>query len=131
MTTIDRFFTNLMTSRLPATQEFYASLLDMVTCFESDWFVIMTPRDRPQFELGLIDSGSELIPASYCDTPRGSYFTFVVEDVSEIYDRAKSNGYKVIQPPRDEAYGQRRMLVEDPNGYLVDVSAPAASVRMA
>lgn len=131
MTKIDRFFTNLMTSRIPASQAFYATLLDMETHFESDWFVILRPRDNPHYELGLIDAGSELIPGSYCDTPRGSYFTFVVEDVAEVYDRAKANGYTIVQPPRDEFYGQRRLLLEDPNGYLVDVSAPVAEMRTA
>lgn len=131
MTQINRLFTNLMTSRMPATQEFYQSLLNMEPHFESDWFVILTPKDGPRYELGLIDSASELIPTSYCDTPRGSYFTFVVDDVSAVYDRAKARGDKIIQPPRDEFYGQRRLLLEDPNGYLVDVSAPVAEMRTA
>lgn len=131
MTTINRFFTNLMTSRLGETQDFYATLLEMAPHFESDWFVIMTPKDGPRFELGLIDSGSELIPADYCDRPRGSYFTFVVDDLAAVHDRAKANNLKIVQPPRDEFYGQRRMLLEDPNGYLVDVSAPVATVRTA
>ena len=34
----------------------------------------------------------------------------------------------VVAPPRDEFSGQRRLLVTDPNGYLVDVSSPITAV---
>ncbi|HJT03042.1 MAG TPA: hypothetical protein VJ757_05350 [Pseudonocardiaceae bacterium] len=32
-------------------------------------------------------------------------------------------------PPRDEFYGQRRLLESDPYGYLVDLSNPTAAVQ--
>ena len=54
--------------------------------------------------------------------------TIVVDDVEPVYTRAVESGVAVVVPPRDEFYGQRRLLVSDPYGYLVDVSNPTTAV---
>jgi uncharacterized glyoxalase superfamily protein PhnB len=34
----------------------------------------------------------------------------------------------IIEPPTDMPYGQRRMPVRDPDGTVLDISAPTASI---
>ena len=52
------------------------------------------------------------------------YLTFVVDNVDDIHARAVVRGLPIVQPPRDEFYGQRRFLTRDPDGTLVDISSP-------
>lgn len=49
--------------------------------------------------------------------------TVVVDDVDTVHARARAAGIEIVEPPTDLFYGQRRMLVTDPNGLLVDVSS--------
>jgi len=39
-------------------------------------------------------------------------------------DVAKERRYTVMQEPVVTFYGQKRLLIKDPNGVLVDVSSP-------
>ena len=123
---VDRLLTNIMVQDLKASRDFYTGLLDLKTHFESDWYVILTSPEGLRFELGLIDRNSDLIPASQRATPAGLYLTFVVADADAAFQRAVARGCAVLQEPRDEFYGQRRFLLLDPDGLLIDVSAPTA-----
>ncbi|MDB9527643.1 hypothetical protein PN498_16725 [Oscillatoria sp. CS-180] len=58
---------------------------------------------------------------------QGIYLTFVVPDVDDCHAKAQAMNVKILQPPTDEFYGQRRMLLVDPNGVLIDISALIAS----
>ena len=53
--------------------------------------------------------------------PQGFYITFVVDDVDELFEVAQAENFGVFQAPLDTFYGQRRLLLKDPNGTVVDV----------
>jgi uncharacterized glyoxalase superfamily protein PhnB len=55
--------------------------------------------------------------------PTGGMLTLVVDDVDAVHARAQEAGIEIVEPPTDLFYGQRRMLVTDPNGLLVDISS--------
>ena len=124
---VDRLLTNIMVADLKASRAFYVGLLDLEVHFDSDWFVILTDPAAQRFELGLIDRSSDLIPASQRRAPGGTYLTFVVDDADAAYRRALGLGCDILQPPRDEFYGQRRFLTADPDGLMIDVSSPSAA----
>jgi uncharacterized glyoxalase superfamily protein PhnB len=55
---------------------------------------------------------------------------FVVDDVAEAYVRFQTAGIPIVMPMRDEPWGQRRFVAQDPAGVLVEllqVVGPAAS----
>lgn len=123
---VDRLLTNIMVGDLQASRDFYVGLLDLKIHFESDWYVILTGPEGLAFELGLIDRNSELIPEGQRGQPAGLYLTFVVGDCDAAHRRAVEQGCRILQRPRDEFYGQRRFLALDPDGLMIDVSAPTA-----
>ena len=106
---------------------FYAELLDMQRHFDSDWFVILTSPDLAGVELGILERDHEVVPPAARQAPAGVIVTFVVADCDEVYARAKAHGAEILEPPTDMFYGQRRMLLRDPDGTVVDVSSPLSA----
>jgi uncharacterized glyoxalase superfamily protein PhnB len=56
--------------------------------------------------------------------PQGFYVTFVVDNTDYIYEIASKENFEIVEEPSDTFYGQRRLLLKDPNGTLVDISSP-------
>lgn len=123
--TVRRAFPTILSDRLPETRDFYVTLLGFEVAYDSDWFVSLLLRDgEVAHELGIWQVGHELVPTTFRADPAGMILTFVVDDVDALHARARQAGLPVVAPPRDLFYGQRQMLVTDPNGVLVDVSTP-------
>ena len=120
---IDRFFTNICSDHLSQSRDFYTTLFDMEVSFDSDWFVNLLSKDK-RFEIGIISRTHEIVPADHQVSPQGFYLTFIVENVDRLYEIVQEKGLAILEKPHDTFYGQRRMLLKDPDGTLVDVSTP-------
>ncbi len=125
---IERFFFNILTDDVARSKSFYIELLDMHLHFDSDWFVILKPDEKSNVEFGIIDQNSPVAPDSVQRVAGGIYPTFVVKDANVIHTRAVDLGTKILEAPTDMFYGQRRLLVGDPNGFTVDISSPTATL---
>jgi predicted enzyme related to lactoylglutathione lyase len=121
--TINRMMTNICSEKLSESRDFYARLFDFTIDYDSDWFVHLISKNK-QLELGIIDINSEVVPKDIRKKPAGTYITFVVDHVDEVFKVAKLNAYEIVQAPENTFYGQRRMLLKDPNNYIIDVSSP-------
>ncbi len=115
--------TNICSVNLTESSYFYTKLFDFNVNYDSDWFVHLISKDQ-KLELGLIDRTNEIVPKDSQNNPQGFYVTFVVENVDEIFKIAESEKFEILSEPKDTFYGQRRLLLKDPNGTLVDVSSP-------
>jgi predicted enzyme related to lactoylglutathione lyase len=123
MKTINRMMTNLCSDNLAESRDFYTKLFDFNIDYDCDWFVHLISKDR-QLELGIISRTSEIVTESIKDNPNGFYLTFVVENADDVFEIAKKEGFEIVSEPSDTFYGQRRLLLKDPNGAVVDVSSP-------
>ncbi|MCW5319715.1 glyoxalase [Verminephrobacter aporrectodeae subsp. tuberculatae] len=117
---------NLFTDDLDATRRLFEELLGFQVEFEADWFVRMKAPAGGQ--LGVMARTSEFIPKGHQKLPQGVMITVVVDDVESLFAVAKEMQLNILEPPRDLPYGQRRMLLLDASGALVDVSSPTAPV---
>ncbi|MEL7216296.1 MAG: VOC family protein [Pseudomonadota bacterium] len=124
---VNRCFANIVTSNVPAVASFYETLLGMERHADFGWFVILTHAGMPGLELGVLDRESELTPEAARGAPGGVMLTFVVEDVDAVAAQASALGADILEPPTDMPYGQRRMLLRDPAGTVLDVSSPKAA----
>lgn len=125
---IDRVMYNVVADDLAAVRDFYTRLLDFETIYESDWYITLVSRQGPRFELGIIRRDSEATPPAATRPPGGGYLTFVVPEVLVAFEQARAIGAEIIEPPTDLFYGQRRMLLRDPAGTIVDISSPSPSM---
>lgn len=124
--TVSRIMPNVTSDHVEAARDFYVSLLDLDVAFESDWFVQLTVPGDPTAGLGILRRDHETVPAGDRHPPRGVIITLVVDDADTVHRRASSQGLEIVQAPHDTSYGQRRLLVRDPDGTLVDISSPTA-----
>lgn len=74
----------------------------------------------------MIDSAS-LIESIIGQKPFApNHSSFAIEynspsEVDEIVQKVKENGFKIFKEPWDAFWGQRYAIVEDPDGYKVDL----------
>lgn len=120
---VKRIISNILCADLQKSKEFYCSLFSVKINFESDWFVHLICNET-LLEIGLIDKNSDVVPEGYSASPQGAYQTYVVEDVDEVFYKALSDKLEIIEEPITLFYGQRRMILKDPDGALLDVSSP-------
>jgi predicted enzyme related to lactoylglutathione lyase len=121
---MNRAFVSLLANDVEKRATFYEHLLGMTRHADFGWFVILTHMDMPGHELGILDQTHSTVPRAASRAPGGVLMTFVVEDVALAHAKAKTMGAEIIEAPRDLPYGQRRLLLRDPEGALVDVSSP-------
>ena len=126
---MQRAFVSVLSGSVEAAASFYQDLLGLTRHFDSDWFIILTHPDIAGMEFGILQRDHDIVPVSAQTAPSGVMMTFVVEDCDKVHARARVLGATIIQEPTDMPYGQRRMLVCDLDGTMVDISAPTAPVR--
>ncbi|MGC1515991.1 MAG: VOC family protein [Maribacter sp.] len=123
MKTINRLLINICSANLAASKNFYIKLFDFTVDYDSDWFVHLISKGKG-LELGIIDRTHALVPTAYQNAPNGCYITFVVDNADILFETAKTESFEIIEKPTDTFYGQRRLLIKDPDGTLVDISSP-------
>lgn len=119
-----KILTNICSDNLPESKKFYVELLGFIVKYESDWYVQLCSPDDHSIEYGIIQKDHSLVPKKFQQSPTGMYVTFVVASVDSTYEKALSMKIPILQAPHNEFYGQRRFLIEDPNGCLIDICSP-------
>jgi len=114
-------FPDICSTALPESRDFYASLFGMKPVFEIDWFVQMQSEHDESIQIAFVRKDHSSVPAGYQDQPKGVVVTFEYDEVDDLYERAQELEVPIVLELKDEEYGQRHFMVQDPNGLLVDV----------
>jgi catechol 2,3-dioxygenase-like lactoylglutathione lyase family enzyme len=122
---ITRIMPNICSADLDAARHFYVELLGFAVAFDSEWFVQLVAGDT-DLAVGILRRDHGSIPADAQRAPQGVILTVVVDDADAAHRRATELGVDSLLEPHDTPYGQRRLLVRDPDGTVVDISAPTA-----
>ena len=113
-----------ITKDLKTTKNFFINWLNFQVYFESTFFILLIAGSGDKsFSIGLIDevhpSSPPTIPA--IDGKSGVFLTLQVEDAQIEYVRLKNAGLNIYYHLKDEAWGQRRFGIIDPNGMYIDI----------
>ena len=119
-----QFYPVLMTDRVPETAGFYAKHFGFRPVFESDWYVHLQATEDEAVNLAILKGDHRTIPASGRGRAAGLLLNFEVAEVDREYARLRKAGLPILLELRDEPFGQRHFITQDPNGVLIDVITP-------
>ena len=123
---ITSFYPVLMVSDVPATAAFYTEHFGFEPVFQAEWYVHLQSPTDPGVNLAILNGDHDTIPASGRGLTTGILLNFEVEDVDSVHAQILKSKLKILQPLRDEEFGQRHFITCDPNGVLIDVITPIA-----
>lgn len=109
-----------------ATASFYEAHLGFEQVFGNSWYVQLRSQRTPHIELALIVFDHDTIPAVGRISTTGLVLSFEVEDAAVEQAAFAAAGIPILQPLRDEPFGQRHFIASDPNGILLDIITPIA-----
>lgn len=121
--TIERAFFNILSDDLEASKKFYVDFVGLEVSFSSNWFVNLRSKANDALELGILKRDHDATPEAGRGAPKGGMLTMIVDDVDKAFTRAKDMDITIVEEPKDLFYGQRRLVVQDPDGTLIDISA--------
>lgn len=122
---VTSYYPVIMTADVAGTAAFYQQHFGFTALFANDWYVHLQLSDDPTVNLAVLDGSHETIPApARGQRAQGLLLNFEVEDPDAIHDRLRTAGLPIVQPLRDEAFGQRHFISADPNGVLIDIIKP-------
>lgn len=120
-----QYYPVLMTDRVAATARFYEDHFRFTRQFDSDWYIHLQSAEDASVNLAVLDRGHTTIPASERGRQvSGVILNFEVANVDAEYERLIAQGLTVLLAIRDEDFGQRHFIVQDPNGVMIDVIQP-------
>ncbi|WP_299861015.1 VOC family protein [uncultured Hoeflea sp.] len=117
------YYPVVITPEVAKTAAFYTEHLGFKPSFEADWYVHLQSVEDPSVNLAILEEGHPTIPESDAGAPR-LILNFEVEDVDAVFARAQREGWAILKPLCDEAFGQRHFIARDPSGTMVDVITP-------
>jgi catechol 2,3-dioxygenase-like lactoylglutathione lyase family enzyme len=121
---ITSYYPVIMTRDVAGTAAFYAEHFRFQPVFASDWYVHLQFRDDETVNLAVLDSTHDTIPPGSRQPAAGLLLNFEVEDPDSLYDEIRAAGLPILIPLRDESFGQRHFITQDPNGVLIDIIKP-------
>lgn len=119
-----QFYPVIMTDKVQETADFYVSNFRFQKVFDSDWYLHLQSAEDPDVNIAVLDGTHETIPAVGRGHVSGLLINFEVENVDKEYDRAKAANLPILLELRDEPFGQRHFITQDPSGVMIDVIKP-------
>jgi catechol 2,3-dioxygenase-like lactoylglutathione lyase family enzyme len=111
---VRRIVANLAVADPGADAAFWTGLLGLDTAMDLGW-IVNHRAGAAQVQLVSRDATA----------PEDSRVSVEVTDIDAVYARAVADGYEIVHPLTDEAWGVRRFFVRTPQGVVVNVLAHA------
>lgn len=119
-----QFYPVIMTDKVEETTRFYRDHFRFEPTFDSDWYVHLQSTEDEAVNIAVLKGDHPTVPVSGRGQVSGLIINFEVEDVDGVYGRVSEAGLPVLLPLRDEDFGQRHFITQDPNGVLIDIIKP-------
>lgn len=124
---VTSYYPVLMTADVPGTAQFWQTHFDLKPLFVSDWYVHLQMDGQDSVNLAVLDHKHRTLPPqARGGSAGGLLINFEVKDVDAVHARLVGAGLPVLLGLRDEAFGQRHFITQDPNGVLIDLIQPIA-----
>jgi len=110
---VRRIKPNILSERFEESRSFYNDVIGLAGGGGLDW-ILFFGTDQPEVQLSVmkLDIKAQLHPD----------VSIEVDDVDDVYERARNAGAEIVYPITDEEWGLRRFFVRDPNGAIINVT---------
>jgi len=117
---INSSYAVIKTKSIETTAQFYEKYLGFNRTFTADWYVSLKSGST---ELALIDPVHNSIPEKFRGktSNQGMLLNFETDNVDLIYASFQKDSCPIHLELRDEPWGQRHFITEDPNGIPIDI----------
>ena len=108
-----RIVPNIGTEKTEQAQKFYGDLLELNLVMDHGWILTFASdaTSHPQISIASEGGAGTAVPD----------LSIEVDNLDEIYQRAKSMDFKIVYEITDEPWGVRRFFVEDPFGKIINM----------
>ena len=117
---VKRIVSNIATKDVSSAYAFYGQLLGLEVVMDHGWIVTLASDHKAPVQVNIASEGG-----SGTEVPD---LSIEVEDVDEVYARAKDGGFEITYELTDEPWGIRRFYVRDPFGQVVNISSHIATL---
>ena len=113
MVAVRRIKPNILSERFAESRSFYNDVIGLDGGDGLDWIMFFgTSRPEVQLSVMKLDVKAHIHPD----------VSIEVDDVDDVYERARTAGAEIVYPLTDEDWGLRRFFVRDPNGAVINVT---------
>lgn len=114
------------TNEIAEAHDFYIHLFGFEVLVEIPWYVHLQLPENTSMQIAFVESSHHSVPEAFHAVPAGVAITLEFDDVDMLFARAKELRLPIHVELRDEEWGQRHFITEDPTGLMVDVVQPIA-----
>ena len=111
--TVTRIVANIATADVNGMAAFYSDLLNLNILMDQGWIITLGSGELGPVQLSIASQGGAGSPVPD--------ITVEVEDVDEVYERARAMGVTISYPICDESWGVRRFFAADPMGRAINI----------
>lgn len=110
---VRRIKPNILSERFAESRSFYNDVIGLEGGDGLDWIMFFgTSKPEVQLSVMKLDIKAQIHPD----------ISIEVDDVDDVYERARTAGAEIVYPLTDEEWGLRRFFVRDPNGAVINVT---------
>jgi len=110
---VKRIKPNILSDRFEDSRAFYENVIGLDGGDGLDWILFFgTDQREVQLSVMKLDVKAHIHPD----------VSIEVDDVDDVYERARAAGAEIVYPITDEDWGLRRFFVRDPNGAVINVT---------
>lgn len=107
---------------LKDSRDFFVASFGMSVVFEASWVVMLARTEGGPVVLGLMTRDHPSVPPGPEEFDgKGMIVTFQVDDAEAEHKRLQAAGAPITYGLATEPWGQKRFMLRDPSGVLVDV----------
>ncbi|MDK1493651.1 VOC family protein [Sinorhizobium sp. 7-81] len=111
--TVRRIVANIAADNVTDVRKFYSDLFGLDVVMDLGWIATLASRETTFPQISILSEGGSDAPVPD--------LSIEVDNVDEVYRRAKEIGCKVVHDLTDEPWGVRRFFIADPTGTLLNV----------
>lgn len=114
-----QMYTGIITTKLLESKAFYTQYFGFETIYEAEWFVLLK---RGPYELAFMQPELEGQHSLFRPAfSQGVWLALEVDDVHAEYKRLQAGSAPILTAVKDEEWGDRHFVMQDPNGMGVDI----------